>query len=205
MRSNKNFQLVLAMGILIFAGCTYPVNVLPTISDKTYNFPNEQIKAEIGVVFSENIQSRQLEIIPKNSLACTYPVDIGTALTTTLMKIASNRYTKASPLASVPIGNNQLDGVLFFDVLDCKIEVVYISGFFTVSADASAEFSMIIVYYDRMSKPVWRSSIITSRRAVEQGSGCILGAQAISRALEGCLNDIAIQASDKIVQIPGLR
>lgn len=195
----KLFLIVLLATIM--AGCSHSVAVRPNVSPMAYNFSDKPINAHICLVMHDSISNHKQVVNPKSYVcsAWSYPVEMGPAISSTITQVAKNCFREVEVMNSIPVGKHHFNGILMVDLIDANLDLTFLPGFWSATADCYTEMNLKLTFLDGNNKKVWQSVVGYSKRQTgDSGGACEGGSTAISQALEACLKNISIQLAEKL-------
>jgi hypothetical protein len=183
------------------------VPIRPTVSPIAYQFAENKIDGNVGIYVHSDLAGLNQTIKPKSYTcsAWSFPLEIGDSMENCVVRAIQSCFTKSEKVDSVSKGRD-LDGIITVELMDFDVDLSFLQGFWTGTADAYAEMTLKITYYDNELHPVWYSVVgYTKRETTEAGSACEGGAHAISAVIEHSMKKITIQIAEKITSSDKLR
>jgi hypothetical protein len=193
-------KLVFLLTVIVFWGCSHEVTVKPTVSPVAYQLIDQKVEGNIAIFIQPSLAELS-KIVEPHSRYCSsanFPLEAGSSIKASLIKTAQGVFKNCKPVDAVP-QNHGFDGILAAELLDFDVDLKFIDGTWSGTAESWVELNILLTFYDAKLNPVWRSVVGYSKKDfADAGGACGGGAVAISRSMEQCLKNISIQMAEKI-------
>lgn len=186
--------------IMLLLGCSHEVTVKPIVSPVALKLIDQKIEGNIAIFIPPDLAELSKVVEPHSRYCSTanFPIEAGQSIKASLIKTAQNVFKNCRAVDSVP-QNHGFDGILAAELLDFDVDLNFIEGTWSGTAEAWVEMNILLTFYDAKLNPIWRSVVGYSKKDFEHaGSTCGGGAVAISRSMEQCLKNISILMAEKI-------
>ena len=175
-----NMKIFWFLPLVALVGCAHKVDVESTSA--AHEIRSDKIlKTPAYVYISPEVAN--LERIAKSGHVCgahTYPVSMGPALRTSILKTVEGGYSSVVSLNNRNDAKN--DGPLFtFGLDEYTPRLRFVMGFFVGTADASADLALKATAYAADGKEVASTTVRGSGQDSEDGD-CPVGATVLGRA-----------------------
>jgi len=191
---------IFLLTIMVFWGCSHEVMVQPTVSPIAYRLIDQKVEGNIAIFVQPDLAELRNVVEPHSRYCSTtnFPFEAGQTIKASLIKTAQGVFKKCTALDSVP-QNHGFDGILAAELLDFDVDLKFIDGTWSGTAESWVELNILLTFYDANLKPVWRSVVGYSKKDfADAGRTCGGGAVAIGRSMAQCLKNISIQMAEKI-------
>ena len=194
------------IGIALW-GCSHDVTVNPTVSPVAYQFTDQKLEGNIAIFVHPELAELNKVVEPRSRQCSTanFPIEAGPSIKASLIKTAQGVFKNSIPVDTVP-QNHGFDGILAAELLDFDVDLKFIDGSWSGTAESWVEMNIKLTFYDAKLNPVWRAVVGYSKKEFSDAGGtCGGGATAISGAMEQCLKNISIQMAEKITSSEKIR
>jgi hypothetical protein len=193
-------RFVFLLIFIAFWGCSHDVTVNPAVSPVVYQVVDQKLEGHIAIFVHPELAELNKVVEPRSRQCSTanFPIEAGQSIKASLIKTAQGIFKNCQPVDAVP-QNHGFDGILAAELLDFDVDLKFIDGSWSGTAESWVEMNIKLTFYDANLNPVWRSVVGYSKKGFSDAGGtCGGGATAISGGMEQCLKNISIQIAEKI-------
>ncbi len=192
MRSAITIFLGITILVVISSGCTYQAVAIQT-SVPASEIRVDRVRDAHAVVITNFDSQIVAEDAKKPGWTCTahnYPVDIGSALKSSLGIVMDSAFASYEQQGSMPAVDSSTPQYLFrFDIREFEPVFSYASGFWSGTAQGNVTISGRIQVFDGNQNEILRTMVAGSAHSNAEG-GCDKGAEALAAASTKAIADL---------------
>ena len=191
---------IILMMFITFLGCSHEVTVKPTVSPVASQLIDDKVDGKIAIFVHPELADLNKVVKPQSRHCSTasFPIEAGQSIKASLIKTAQHLFSNCKAVDSVP-QNHGFDGILAAELLDFDVDVKFIEGVWSATAESWVEINIKLTFYNANLNPVWHAVVgYTKKDFSDAGGTCGGGATAISSSMEQCMKIISIQIAEKI-------